>query len=163
MRNEPENLMPFPVDRAALEAACRELGVELLVLFGSAAKGTATAESDLDAAVVLKESEVTLPRYLDLFTRLDDLVGKGRLHLVFLQGASPLLRFQVAKTGHPFYEDPPGRFRRFQVSAFKAYQDTVKFRRLTAACIRSYLEGQVPRGRSRVDPPKVATAHDLPR
>lgn len=64
-----------PEDRAWLEAYCRALDerfpglVEEMILFGSKARGTATADSDLDLLVVIREGdwrvkdEVALPGY----------------------------------------------------------------------------------------------------
>lgn len=113
--------------------------VQLIVLFGSQAKGTATARSDWDIAI--RKTPDTYPgmQFFTLQKKIADAleISFDRIDLIDLQTASPLLSFAVAKEGIPLYEEVPGSFRVFQVRASKVYADTAKIRRLQRDYIRS--------------------------
>jgi predicted nucleotidyltransferase len=76
------------------EAQLRNLGVESISLFGSAARGEAKADSDVDLAVTLKG----VPRGFAYFGRLDQIEGlasrilKRRVDVVPEPAAKPRLR-----------------------------------------------------------------------
>lgn len=112
--------------------------VELVVLFGSAAKGRARPRSDLDIAV-LGDRPVDLDAlYLVLVPRL----GTDHLDLVDLSRAGPLLAFEVARHGRLLFERTPGAFRGFQALASRRYCDTAKLRSAQQRAIRVFLERQ---------------------
>ena len=70
----------------------RGLGVRSLALFGSVARGEATASSDLDFLVEL--SPKTFDAYMDLKFYLEDLFGT-RVDLVLRESVKPLLRATI--------------------------------------------------------------------
>ena len=53
----------------------RSFGVRRLALFGSQARGEATAKSDLDFVVEFQPGEKTVDRYMDLMDYLEALFG----------------------------------------------------------------------------------------
>lgn len=115
-----------------------EPAVELVVLFGSAAKGRARPRSDVDIAV-----RGDGPADLDaLYLILAPRVGTDRLDLVDLRRAGPLLAFEVARHGRLLFERAPGAFRGFQALASRRYCDTAKLRRAQERAIRVFLERQ---------------------
>ena len=115
-----------------------EPALELVVLFGSAAKGRARPRSDLDIAV-----RGDGPADLDaLYLILAPRVGTDRLDLVDLRRAGPLLAFEVARHGRLLFERAPGAFRGFQAFASRRYCDTAKLRRAQERAIRVFLERQ---------------------
>jgi predicted nucleotidyltransferase len=94
--------------------------VQLVVLFGSVARGRARRDSDLDVAVRADE-----PADLDaLYVLLAPRLASSRVDLVDLRRAGPLLAFQVAQRGQVLYERDPGAFRTFQSLASRRYVDT---------------------------------------
>src|SRR3990170_2287583 len=97
--------------------------LDLLVLFGSTVKGRRRAGSDLDAV------------YLALAGRL----GTGRLDLVDLRRAGPVLAFEIARSGRLLFERRPGTFREFQSLASRRYCDTAKLRASLQRAIRVFL------------------------
>ena len=115
-----------------------EPAVELVVLFGSTAKGRARPRSDVDIAV-----RGDGPADLDaLYLILAPRVGTDRLDLVDLRRAGPLLAFEVARHGRLLFERAPGAFRSFQALASRRYCDTAKLRRAQERAIRVFLERQ---------------------
>lgn len=114
---------------AALASWARATGLRLLVVFGSASEGTAQAGSDVDIAVDL----LPLPsptRRLEMIGQVQDACGPRRADVVFLtRDTSPVLRFEVFRTGRPLHEDRPGRFVEEVVRALSLYHDALPLRR----------------------------------
>lgn len=110
--------------------------LQLLVLFGSAVKGRAGAKSDLDLAVLCDG-----PADLDtLFLALAPRLRTDRLDLVDLRRASPILAFEVARSGRLLVERSPGLFRQFQSLASRRYADTRKLREAQRRAIQVFLQ-----------------------
>ncbi len=110
-------------------------GLQLLVLFGSAAKGRRGAKSDLDLAVLCEGSSDLDALYLALAPRL----RTDRLDLVDLRRAGPILAFEVARSGLLLFERSPGLFRQFQSLASRRYADTRKLREAQRRAIQVFL------------------------
>lgn len=109
--------------------------IELVVIFGSTATGRARERSDVDVAV-----RCTGPADLDAVYRiLAPRLGTGRLDLVDLRRASPLLMMAVARSGRLVYEKRIGAYREFQALASRRYCDTEKLRRARQRAIRVFL------------------------
>lgn len=79
----------------AVELLVDRFGVTRVVLFGSAAKGTARDDSDVDLAVEGLPPE----RWVEALLALEELLGAGRVDLVDLDEAGRLLRAKVAQDG----------------------------------------------------------------
>ena len=84
MRNREEVLRLIEQNQAAL----RKLGVRRLGLFGSCARGEATAGSDLD--FVVEFSDKSFDAYMDLKSFLEDLF-RSRVDLVTVSSIKPRL------------------------------------------------------------------------
>lgn len=70
------------VDREALDSLLAEYGVRQLSVFGSAARGEMTKESDIDLLVEFRpNSAPSLGGLVDLRDRLSDLLGGRRVDL----------------------------------------------------------------------------------
>ena len=110
--------------------------VQLVVLFGSMARGKARSDSDLDVAVLCDGAADLDAIFLLLAPRL----ATGALDLVDLRHAGSLLAFQVAKHGRVLYERHLGAFRIFQSLASRRYCDTDKLRRAQRRSIHAFLE-----------------------
>lgn len=133
--------MKMPVSRQLMMQRLADLpkavpDLQLVVLFGSVAKGRAGARSDLDLAVQCDGPADVDTLYLAIAPRL----GTDRLDLVDLRRVGPLLSFQVARTGQLLFERNPGTFRQFQSLASRRYCDTEKLRRTQKRAIRVFLE-----------------------
>ncbi|MBI3783130.1 MAG: nucleotidyltransferase domain-containing protein [Deltaproteobacteria bacterium] len=100
-------------------AAARQGGLTLLVLFGSRARGEASAHADWDFGFLADG----LLDPLALMAALAEVVGSERLDLVDLARASGLLRFRAARDGVLVYEARPGSFNRFRFEAARFWYD----------------------------------------
>ena len=112
--------------------------VELVVLFGSVARGRSRPDSDVDVAVRCDGPADLDALYLLLAPRL----ATTLLDLVDLRRTGSLLAFQVARHGRLLYERDPGAFRSFQSLASRRYCDTDKLRRAQRRSIHAFLERQ---------------------
>lgn len=131
---------------------CREHGISLAVLFGSQASGRALRESDIDLAVWLEQAEMLkdVPKATrarkHLMRDLINYLETDRIDLVLLNHASPLLKFQVARTGKPVYQKKPGIFTGFCSRALREHNDAGIFYRATEAYLQKVIEGGETRG-----------------
>src|SRR5262245_24801576 len=98
----------------SLAGFCRELGIELLVAFGSAAKPTwPLPPRDLDLAVLMTGS-------VDLLIVLNGLVDHLRfdqVDVMDLWRAGEVARAQALGSGELLFEEAPGTFAEQQVFA----------------------------------------------
>ena len=113
---------------------------KLIIMFGSQISGRNNTDSDFDIAVLAKKQLTITER-----TRLCGYLAKklnineDKIDLTDLHTASPLLLYEVAKKGK-LLEGNAFDFTRFQVRAWKIYQDTAKFRRLTSQMLKKYVQ-----------------------
>lgn len=125
----PETIAPqlpaIDALRAAAERVGRACGYRLIALFGSAARGEATAR-DLDLAVLGDAPLDTV----EITNRLIRELGVQPVDVCDLCHADPLLSALVARDGIPLYEAEPGEFARFVSLAMRRFADTRKFREM---------------------------------
>ena len=104
-------------------SCCSE--VVSVYLFGSQAKGKARKKSDIDIAILLEDG-VDSYKYFDLMLKymaeLERLYD-GRVDVVILNNAKPLLQHQVLKYGKLLYERDRYARVRFEVLSRKIYFD----------------------------------------
>jgi uncharacterized protein len=96
-------------------------GIELAVLFGSRARGTARNTSDVDIALITKP-RITIRDLATLQMHLSETLGV-RADLVDMVGAPPLLLKQIATEGILLHEKEPGVFSTARVHALMRYYD----------------------------------------
>lgn len=125
----PDVLRPGSEELRQLAA---RYGLRLVVLFGSRARGERRPDSDFDIAVQMEEpfsrrssplTETEAQALRGLHADLQHLLRTGRVDLVLLDRASPLLAHRVARDGIPLFEAAPGVFARFCVRAAQRYDD----------------------------------------
>jgi predicted nucleotidyltransferase len=94
--------------------------IDLLVLFGSAARGTGGAHSDVDVGMQLRDPSPALRRQVEAALRR----AAGRaIDLVDLASAPPLLRFQIAREGRLIHEAPAHAWAAFRARAMIDWWD----------------------------------------
>ena len=116
-------------------------GVEVAILFGSAASGRLRPDSDIDIGILWSVGrDMGLDEELALGADLEHVFGR-EIDLVRLDRASTLLRFEASR-GRCLYESRAGAFADFVARALLEYEDlrpilrrcaTGMFRRLKAA------------------------------
>jgi len=112
----------------AIASVCRAHPVTVAYLFGSHARGTADAESDLDIAVLARSSLSKEERHtlkLHLGRALAEVVSAsaGEIDIVVLQDVPVLLRYNVVRTGLPVFGATPSARRAFEFDTERRYED----------------------------------------
>lgn len=117
-------------DETCLKRVARKYGLDLVVLFGSHARGRARAGSDVDIAVRRRSRQAEPDSLaLEIAAALERAFPEAaEVDVTFLNGAGSLLLFQVAATGRPLYEGHPLLFWQFQSYAARRYDDDLKYR-----------------------------------
>jgi len=115
----------------------REFSLELLLLFGSRADGTAYKTSDFDVAYLSKK-KLSLKEESKLVLSLSRYFESEDIDLVNLSQASPLLFYAIFMNCRVLYEKKPLTFDRLRAYSFKKYVETQplyeeKFARLKAS------------------------------
>ena len=94
--------------------------VDVLVLFGSHAKASAHADSDIDLAIGLRDRHPGTSRVVEVaFAR----ATRGRADVVFLGEAPPQLRFEIARSGMLLVERTAGAWTRERARAMVDWWD----------------------------------------
>ena len=112
-------------ERAPLAAKLEEVArrfpeVDLLVMFGSTARGAGRGGSDVDLGLLSPLATPTTRQELEVaFAR----AVRRRVDLVDLQEASPLLRFEIARDGVLIWEGRPHAWQGFKARAMVDWWD----------------------------------------
>lgn len=121
--------------RAAARAVAEAYALDLVVLFGSAARDGFAAAGDVDVGVRAAGTVDRRPLY-DAFARR---LGTGSVDVVDLRAASPTLQLLVARDAVPLYERDPDDFAEFWSLAARRFADARKFREAQRAFIHDFL------------------------
>lgn len=115
--------LPLDIEQALGELSVffEETGVLVAYLFGSLA--AAGEGQDVDLALLAPGAAHPL------WTELADRLGTERLDLVDLRDASPVLRFEVLRTGRLLYAADEAALERFVSETLHLYHDTAALRR----------------------------------
>lgn len=105
----------------------QRFGLDTLWLFGSAAQGTARADSDLDLGVLLRGRPSALERF-EAQGELTEILRRP-VDLVDLDQASPILGMQVLKHGRLLVDRDPKRRLAFFSRTVSLYEDVKILRR----------------------------------
>jgi hypothetical protein len=147
-----------------LPALLRAHGVQLAYLFGSLARNDVAcdgAPGDAANDVDLAGWSPDEPAYR-LREPLVQCLGTEWLDLVDLQRASPVLRFEILRTGRPLYVVDEAFQRRYEMQTLRVYQDTDYLRRCQREILKErfaqWSAGQKPSlfGSSRDEDPALA-------
>ena len=119
---------------------CEQAGIELLVRFGSVARGTERQGSDVDLAVKMMAGRQASK--LDLIYRLGGLFEGREIDLVVLErDTDPVLLFEVFSRGQLLYEARSGIFDAERLRAFKLFYDTGKLRLFRTEYLKKVAQG----------------------
>jgi len=116
--------------------------LDLLVIFGSAARGTAHSRSDLDLGIVLRGNSA---RRRQVEVALARAAGR-EVDAVDLDTAPPLLRFEVARDGVLVHEGHPHAWADFRARAMLDWWEWAPTARLIQDAAIRRLRARVPRG-----------------
>jgi uncharacterized protein len=122
-----------------IEALCRKSDIDLLVLFGSRAKGRPHSGSDVDLAV--KNPRGSNVSKLDLIFELGGVFPDSEIDLVLLtEDTDPLLLHEIFSKGRPLFERRAGTFDDERLRAWKLYLDTGHLREAQASFLKRSAE-----------------------
>ena len=124
---------------AAIRRFVQVHGLRLVVLYGSAARGTETSASDIDIAVLGRsplshESEAVLAEELARAT------GMPRIEMKSLHRVSPLFLETVLRDGIVLYESKPGLVRALSLYAWKLSKESAHLREARYRKVRERIE-----------------------
>ena len=139
MNQQDATVSEFPGPGRSLSVFCRKCAIELLIVFGSRARGITAPSSDIDLAVQLKKGlEVSK---LDLLYELGAVFHPEPIDLVILTpNTTPLLRYEIFFRGQVLFEEFEGLFERGKLKAWKLYLDTAHLRRLELEYLRAFVK-----------------------
>jgi predicted nucleotidyltransferase len=110
------------IESLAVGRLLAKAGVEVAILFGSAAKGRLRPDSDIDIGILpLPDRALSFNEELALAAELEQLLGR-EVDLVRLDTASTLLRFEASQGRH-LYEARVGAFADFVARALVEHED----------------------------------------
>lgn len=104
---------------------CNNHNLDLLIEFGSRARASHTAASDLDVAI--KPKSGTTPDVLSCITELERHFNTFIDLTLINANTNPLLLWEIAK-GRALYEADPNDFTELRAWAWKAYLDSAWMR-----------------------------------
>ncbi|RPI07338.1 MAG: hypothetical protein EHM71_10820 [Zetaproteobacteria bacterium] len=110
----------------ALTDIAKKHGIVLALKFGSSVTGQVHPGSDVDLAILLDRSHVTLHEHGELLQSLQPLFPDRELDLALINHADPLFLKKITDTCELLY-GPPERLQALKLYAFKRYQDHRRF------------------------------------
>lgn len=136
--SETRDIIAVQEIRDKLKPLFNDKGLQLVLLFGSAASKRAHKQSDFDFAF-LSDTPADL---LSLTNNVIRLMQTDAVDVIDLKRASPLLKFSAMKDGVLLYEREPGIFNTFYSLAFRIYVDTKKLRDAQTTAIHHFLHSR---------------------
>lgn len=125
---------------ADLRKIAEQHRVRLVIQFGSTVSGQRHPRSDLDLAVLLESSDVSMQTMLEVQEALQEAFPGQTVDLAFINHADPLFLKKILERCRLLYGDAR-ELARLRLYAFKRYQDHRRFLELE----RRYVERQVSR------------------
>ena len=129
-------------DKEQLADICHRFKINLVVLFGSRARGWETSKSDYDIGVWIENCpfERDWNQEAAIWEAFADLLRTDKLDLIILNRANGALSYEVACYGIPLYEGIPFAFQKFQVLSTKRCEDMKKVDKWNRWYIEDFLE-----------------------
>jgi predicted nucleotidyltransferase len=115
--------LPDSKKLAEIAAAYR---LQLIVLFGSAARGRMSSESDIDLGILVGK-KLNLSKRTALWSEFSRLFPH-EVDLTILNYLNPVFRFEIARDGIVLFEDRVDRWDNWKSYTIRQYWDTEKFR-----------------------------------
>lgn len=124
--------------RKEFSKIAKESNIMLAILFGSQANGKTHRNSDVDIAVLTNKilGPMELAR---LGFEITQKLKIGRLEIVDLRQATPLLLKEVALKSVLLYEKEKNDFSHFKIQALKLFMETKHFRELRDSSLNKFL------------------------
>jgi len=105
-----------------LKDIAQKHGIVLVLKFGSSVTGRMHLRSDVDLAILLDRSTITLQEHAELLQSLQPLFPDRELDLALINHADPLFLKKITDNCELLL-GPPERLQALKLYAFKRYQD----------------------------------------
>ena len=105
-----------------LKEIAQKHGIVLVLKFGSSVTGRMHLRSDVDLAILLDRSTITLQEHAELLQSLQPLFPDRELDLALINHADPLFLKKITDNCELLL-GPPERLQALKLYAFKRYQD----------------------------------------
>jgi predicted nucleotidyltransferase len=105
-----------------LKEIAQKHGIVLVLKFGSSVTGRMHLRSDVDLAILLDRSTITLQEHAELLQSLQPLFPERELDLALINHADPLFLKKITDNCELLL-GPPERLQALKLYAFKRYQD----------------------------------------
>jgi predicted nucleotidyltransferase len=128
-----------------LDLIAERYGIRLVLQFGSTVLGNVHSRSDVDLAVLLERSPLTLEAHGGLLHDLQKLVPDRQVDLAVLNHADPLFLQRVVERCRLLH-GKPAELQRLKLYAFKRYQDHRRFFDLERRFVARALTDSATRG-----------------
>lgn len=128
------------IDAQKLKNLAHRYGIELMILFGSRARGDARPDSDLDLGVLFQR--MPSPRQLGAFEEHALDLFQDDVHLVPLNFVNPELRVAAEREGKILYERTPGIFAGFTVENLHRLHQYYYLREYDRDLLNRFVEGK---------------------
>lgn len=127
--------------RDEIQKNAERYGIQLAVLFGSAASGRTHFASDVDVAI-MTDARLSPMSLAELATTLTERLKKT-VDIVDLRNAPPSLLREVALHGHALYEQSAQAFSLFRINALRRYIESKPLRAMRRASLDMFLAHNV--------------------
>lgn len=117
----------------------QDFGLSLVILFGSQATGKTHKKSDIDIAF-LSDKKMGLYDIAKMQIEFEQTLKVGKIELVDLRNAPPLLLKEIAKNSALLYERDVFAFSHFKIYAFKRYMEAKKLLTLRATALDRFIK-----------------------
>lgn len=124
--------------RSRIASVARRHGLDLVLLFGSRARGTARVESDVDLAIRHSDGPVAASVFWELVADFGEALAPLEVDVVDLGRADPLLQHQIFEAFEPLV-DSPGALMAARLSSFHRYIDYRPFLEIERIAVRRAL------------------------
>jgi predicted nucleotidyltransferase len=128
------------VESIRLNQLAQKFGLDLIILFGSHARGQTHRESDVDVAVHTISKDHDWQWEINLIREMVFALDCDNLDVTLTNDVSPLLMYEIARDGIPLYEANEGRFEDFQIYAAKRHADSYKIYRIQQLYLEDRLD-----------------------
>lgn len=131
--------MDFTRDQVSkIKNVGRKFALDFIVLFGSRAKGSAIAGSDIDFGVHRNVRRIGFSETVDLYRELSFILGDN-VDIADLASAGPLLRYEVAHDGQVVYRRNKRLYSEFVIKACRDYYDFEPYFKLEENSVKKSL------------------------
>jgi len=107
------------INSESIAEAATGLGLKLLVLFGSYARGDHSEDSDFDLAYLVGERDIDPSEFESVF----QLFAPARVHALSLTQTSVTVCLEVVNTGKCLYQDELGRWEAFKEEMMSGWEE----------------------------------------